>query len=161
MQSLDRRRFLMNSGLTLAGLAATYQSVNGGPKEPSKSTDVSSWAGVREQFGVSPEYIHLSSFFLASHPAPVREAIEKHRRGLDANPFLYVEENGFGKPLLVETAVAEYVGGKPEEIALTDSTTMGLALVYLAPTRVNLQLTLERWPDLEFRETREHLAAAA
>ena len=130
MQSLDRRRFLMNSGLTLAGLAATYQSVNGGPKEPSKSTDVSSWAGVREQFGVSPEYIHLSSFFLASHPAPVREAIEKHRRGLDANPFMYVEENGFGKPLLVETAVAEYVGGKPEEIALTDSTTMGLALVY-------------------------------
>jgi len=35
------------------------------------------------------------------------------------------------------------------------------ALVYLAPTRVNLQLTLERWPDLVFRETREHLAAAA
>jgi peptide chain release factor 3 len=35
------------------------------------------------------------------------------------------------------------------------------ALVYLAPTRVNLQLTLERWPDLTFRETREHLAAAA
>jgi peptide chain release factor 3 len=30
------------------------------------------------------------------------------------------------------------------------------ALVYLAPTRVNLQLTLERWPDLKFRETREH-----
>jgi len=35
------------------------------------------------------------------------------------------------------------------------------ALVYLAPTRVNLQLTLERWPDLTFRETREHLVAAA
>ncbi|MGB7739420.1 MAG: peptide chain release factor 3 [Steroidobacteraceae bacterium] len=35
------------------------------------------------------------------------------------------------------------------------------ALVYLAPTRVNLQLTLERWPDLTFRETREHLASAA
>jgi peptide chain release factor 3 len=35
------------------------------------------------------------------------------------------------------------------------------ALVYLAPTRVNLQLTLERWPDLVFQETREHLAAAA
>jgi peptide chain release factor 3 len=30
------------------------------------------------------------------------------------------------------------------------------ALVYLAPTRVNLQLTLERWPDVTFRETREH-----
>ena len=35
------------------------------------------------------------------------------------------------------------------------------ALVYLAPTRVNLALTLERWPDLNFRETREHLAQAA
>jgi peptide chain release factor 3 len=29
------------------------------------------------------------------------------------------------------------------------------ALVYLAPSRVNLSLTLERWPDLEFRTTRE------
>jgi peptide chain release factor 3 len=35
------------------------------------------------------------------------------------------------------------------------------ALVYLAPTRVNLQLTLERWPDITFRETREHLTHAA
>jgi peptide chain release factor 3 len=30
------------------------------------------------------------------------------------------------------------------------------ALVYLAPSRVNLGLTLERWPDIKFRETREH-----
>jgi peptide chain release factor 3 len=28
-------------------------------------------------------------------------------------------------------------------------------LVYLAPSRVNLGLTLERWPDLQFKETRE------
>ena len=35
------------------------------------------------------------------------------------------------------------------------------ALVYLAPTRVNLSLTLERWPGIIFRETREHLAVAA
>jgi peptide chain release factor 3 len=28
-------------------------------------------------------------------------------------------------------------------------------LVYLAPTRVNLQLTEERWPDFEFAKTRE------
>jgi len=34
-------------------------------------------------------------------------------------------------------------------------------LVYLAPTRINLELTLERWPEVSFRETREHLAAAA
>ncbi len=29
-------------------------------------------------------------------------------------------------------------------------------LVYIAPTRVNLSLTEERWPDLEFSATREH-----
>ncbi|MBN1379323.1 MAG: peptide chain release factor 3 [Gammaproteobacteria bacterium] len=29
-------------------------------------------------------------------------------------------------------------------------------LVYIAPTRVNLQMTMERWPDIKFRSTREH-----
>jgi peptide chain release factor 3 len=28
-------------------------------------------------------------------------------------------------------------------------------LVYLAPTRVNLSLTRERWPDIRFLQTRE------
>jgi peptide chain release factor 3 len=32
------------------------------------------------------------------------------------------------------------------------------ALVYLAPSRVNLELTLERWSGIAFRETREHAA---
>ncbi len=29
-------------------------------------------------------------------------------------------------------------------------------LTYLAPSRVNLQLTVERWPDIKFHKTREH-----
>ncbi len=29
-------------------------------------------------------------------------------------------------------------------------------LTYLAPSRVNLELTMERWPDIEFHNTREH-----
>ena len=36
----------------------------------------------------------------------------------------------------------------------------GGALVYLAPSRVNLHLTLERWPGITFRETREHADVA-
>ena len=32
----------------------------------------------------------------------------------------------------------------------------GQRLVYIAPTRVNLSLTEERWPDIEFLKTREH-----
>ena len=30
------------------------------------------------------------------------------------------------------------------------------ALVFMATSRVNLQLTEERWPDVGFRKTREH-----
>jgi peptide chain release factor 3 len=33
-------------------------------------------------------------------------------------------------------------------------------LVYLAPTRVNLQLAQERWPGIAFTDTREHASAA-
>jgi peptide chain release factor 3 len=29
-------------------------------------------------------------------------------------------------------------------------------LVYIAPTRVNLDLTIERWPQIRFHTTREH-----
>ena len=29
-------------------------------------------------------------------------------------------------------------------------------LVYIAPTRVNLDMTMERWPDIVFLATREH-----
>ena len=32
----------------------------------------------------------------------------------------------------------------------------GNRLVYIAPTRVNLNLTEERWPEIDFRQTREH-----
>ncbi len=32
----------------------------------------------------------------------------------------------------------------------------GERLVYIAPTRINLNLTEERWPDIEFLKTREH-----
>lgn len=53
--------------------------------------------------------------------------------------------------------LAEFRAKAHDNLALDHSG----ALVYLAPTRVNLQLTEERWPDVDFRETREHLASAA
>lgn len=129
MESIDRRSFLFGTGLTAAGMAATYRSVVGSPGNRHQPVDLSNWDSVRGQFGISPEYVHLSSFFLASHPTPVRDAIEAHRRGLDSDPFLYIEMKG-PAPMYVEKSVADYLGGKPDEVALTDSTTMGLALVY-------------------------------
>jgi peptide chain release factor 3 len=50
-----------------------------------------------------------------------------------------------------EKKLAEFRTKAYENLAVDHSG----ALVYLAPTRVNLALTLERWPELTFHETRE------
>jgi len=131
--SINRRHFLINTGI--AAVAGTLSAVGQNPAIKSAPETVAktlqNWTDVREQFDmVSRDYIHLSSFFLASHPRPVREAIEKHRRAIDENPFVYIEKNIFEMPGRIQASVAEYLGGKPEEVALTNSTTMGLALVY-------------------------------
>ena len=48
--------------------------------------------------------------------------------------------------------LAEFEKKAHDNLALDHSD----SLVYIAPTRVNLSLTEERWPDVGFRETREH-----
>jgi peptide chain release factor 3 len=50
-----------------------------------------------------------------------------------------------------EKKLAEFRGKAHDNLAVDHAG----ALVYLAPTRVNLALTLERWPELTFHETRE------
>ncbi|MGB7465400.1 MAG: aminotransferase class V-fold PLP-dependent enzyme [Candidatus Acidiferrum sp.] len=99
----------------------------------------SSWGAVRDEFDLAPGWLHFSQFFLVSHPRPVRESIERYRRLLDANPLLTVEHGmGFDLeahtdllPLKVQQEAAAYLGVRPEELALTDSTTQGLALIYI------------------------------
>lgn len=70
----------------------------------------------------------MGGFLLASHPRSVREAIETHRKGLDDNPVHYLHEHEQMDGVL--GAAAQYMGVDPAEIALTDSTTMALALLY-------------------------------
>jgi selenocysteine lyase/cysteine desulfurase len=61
----------------------------------------------------------------------VAEAIARHRAGLDADTERYVARLGAEGEAAVREAAAEYLGtGRPSEIALTDSTTMGLGLLY-------------------------------
>lgn len=97
--------------------------------------DLSDWEVVRAQFALDPAYRHFASFFIASHPAPVREALEGYRRAIDANPFLFVEramfeDDAHNLPLQVCAEAADYLGGRGEDVCLTRSTTEGLALVY-------------------------------
>src|ERR1700730_8515533 len=134
--SITRRQFFTNAGISLpASALVSTRAMSIGKDRQSASNTLDDWSVVRDQFNLSPEYIHLATFALASHPRPVREAIQKYRRALDENPFLFIDRGLWGPeaknlPHKVRAAAAEYIGGRPEEIALTGNTTMGLALVY-------------------------------
>ena len=134
---LSRRRFLVTSSLSAAaGLALPH--VGAQVVRPTRQTTTSElasdWKAVREQFDLDPAWIHASLFFIASHPRPVRAAIEKYRAAMDANPLEAVEHGMFAEqenmPMKIAGSVASYIGARPEEIALTQNTTTGLALLY-------------------------------
>jgi selenocysteine lyase/cysteine desulfurase len=88
------------------------------------------------RFALDPAYVNLSTFLLASHPRVVRDAIERHRRALDANAVLYLREAEAALEDAARAAAGAYLGAEPGQVALTDSTTMGLGLVY---ARLRLQ----------------------
>src|SRR5438067_11214886 len=93
--SPSRRAFLaLNGGVLGAtllprGLLAAVESRT--PPAPR----LDDWAKVRAQFRLTPDYVHLSGFYIASHPAPVRAAIDSLRQAIDENPFLAVEHGMF------------------------------------------------------------------
>lgn len=139
--TMNRRDFVATMGVSVLSSAAVHSAA--AAKSEQRSADrFTDWSSVRDQFNLAPGLLHFSQFFLVSHPRPVREAVERYRRLLDANPVETVERGlglqaFFGNkaddeplPLRAQRAAAEYIGGKPEEIALTDSTTQGLALIY-------------------------------
>ncbi|MEQ7921708.1 aminotransferase class V-fold PLP-dependent enzyme [Xanthomonas sp. WHRI 1810A] len=118
---------LSNGALNNLGLAA--------PQAGNDTLDAQDWACVRAQFNLSPDVIHLSNFFLASSPLPVRQALSRHRQAFEQNPYSYLEDNMFGQAdaaawRKVCEAAAQYIGGQPQEVALTTSTTQGLAMIY-------------------------------
>src|SRR5213593_3405253 len=129
---VDRRRFLQAAGLSLAGGALGPRALDAVPRQAAAPAagGARDWTWVRDQFDASRDWKHFAGFYIASHPRPVREAIEALRREIDANPYAVVEHGIFHKPDEVRRAAAEYLGGQAEEVALVRSTTEGLALVY-------------------------------
>jgi isopenicillin-N epimerase len=88
------------------------------------------WDDVRASFDLDRSLVHLGGLFISSHPRPVREAIERHRRGLDRDPVGYLLEQNTKERIRVTQAAAAYWGTSARAVALTDSTTMGLSLLY-------------------------------
>ena len=133
---MNRREFLAGSaGLALAGDYAAAAAGGARPRQTNVGptagmTAGGDWESIRSLFNLDPEKIHLSGFFLSSHPKPVRDAIERYRSMLDADPIGCWEEHRRPAEDRVLAAAGEYLGVPAGEIALTDSTTMGLGLIY-------------------------------
>src|SRR5262245_34325391 len=127
--TFTRRNFLIRGSLSLAAGALSSVLVAAKTKE-SVPFDFNDWQSVPRQFDLAPHYIHLAFIFLASHPRLVPQAIEQYLPKIDANPFLAVDSAIFVQtneniPLQVCRAIANYIGGEGQDIALTQNTTTG------------------------------------
>jgi selenocysteine lyase/cysteine desulfurase len=134
--TLGRRELLTRTGIALAAGAiassagttgAVAQGMSALPLTPDTLED---WTAVRAQFALTNDFIHMSAMLISSHPKPVREAIDAHQRGMDANPITYLHQNNRRLQEAARAAAGQYLGISGSDIALTDSTTMGVALVY-------------------------------
>jgi selenocysteine lyase/cysteine desulfurase len=147
MSDLSRRSFIARSsvaagGLALAGVGAAACSASddsadddatddgGATGGTDTSVDLADWDSVRALFALSGDVAQFSAYVLAAHPRPVAEAIERHRAGLDDDTHAYLAATEVDAEVAVHTAAADYLGAQPGEVALTDSTTMGLGLLY-------------------------------
>jgi len=143
MEELDRRTLLRGAGL-LAGTGALVGLAGCEPGRPAGRDRAAAvpagWDGVRARFELDPGRRHFAAFVLASHPRPVAEAIERHRRALQADPDGYLEDHGQRLERQARSAAARYLaagdgpdGGRPPDpgqVVLTRSTTEGLGLLY-------------------------------
>jgi isopenicillin-N epimerase len=129
---MERRAFLRTVGVGLAGSlgAKSYAAENAPRPIAAPHTGPWTWHAVRGEFALDPNLVHMTGFFLASHPRVVREALEEHRRAFDDNPVHYLEENVARYETALRRAAADYFAAEPDDFAVTDSTTMGLGIVY-------------------------------
>ena len=128
-----RREFIGGAGLAVgAGLL----SQNSSGTAATTNVAAGDWPALRNMFPLTRDYIHLATFLLASHPTPVAREIERHRAAFDANPSDYWHQHFQTIDGKISAAAAAYMGGEGKQIALTDSTTMSLAMIY---SRLKLQ----------------------
>jgi selenocysteine lyase/cysteine desulfurase len=124
----SRRSFL---GVTALG-AAACAAPRAAPVAVTAAATTGRWEALRAEFALNPDRIHLAGMLFTSYPRVVREAIDRHRQRLDVDPVEVLEHDlSTGEQTNATLdAAARYLGAKRDEIALTDSTTSGLALVY-------------------------------
>ncbi len=97
--------------------------------EPEPEFDPQDWDSVQAQFPLDPEMAQFAAFVLSPHTKILDAAITGYRDelGVDTEGALIA---GIDREEAVRTAAAAYHGGSAGQYALTDSTTMGLGLMY-------------------------------
>jgi len=137
----DRRTFLKQAGILAAGIplgssltpAASADTLRQQARAVERLAPADKWTRLRQLFTQDPRYIHFSNFLVTSHPRPVREAIAAHRARLDSNPGLAMDwdrEETWKHEAHVREQAGAYLQVRPGQIALTGSTTEGLAMIY-------------------------------
>jgi isopenicillin-N epimerase len=130
---MDRRDFLVRGAAGAGAVALTRcggASPGAATAPAGAAAAAGSWEAVRDEFALARDRVHMTGFLLASHPRVVREAIERHQRAFDEDPATYFEESWGRHEREVRAAATEYLGAGVDEVAMTDSTTMGLGVVY-------------------------------
>jgi len=129
----NRREFLKQAGILAAALPLGASLPNVAGAANAAPANGNKWARLQQLFDQDPAYLHFSNFLITSHPKPVREAIERHRATLDKNPGLAMDWN-LGvieqREENVRVWAGRYLQTDAKQIALTGSTTEGLAMIY-------------------------------
>jgi len=129
----DRRTFLKQACVMAAALPFGASLAAPAMAATAPVASANKWTQLRQLFDQDPQAIHFANFLITSHPKPVREAIERHRATLDRNPGLAMDwDLGTNEQLQQNVRVwaGKYLQAKPGQIALTGSTTEGLAMIY-------------------------------
>ncbi|MCE4056437.1 pyoverdine-tailoring periplasmic protein PvdN [Pseudomonas sp. Au-Pse12] len=131
----DRRTFLKQAGILAASLPLGASALAAsGPEASTPSPKPSDkWAQLRLLFNQAPDYLHFSNFLVTSHPKPVQAAIDRHRANIDRNPGLAMDwdlQEPWKREAEVRQWAGRYLQAKPGQIALTGSTSEGLAMIY-------------------------------
>ncbi|MFB3304631.1 aminotransferase class V-fold PLP-dependent enzyme [Pseudomonas sp. AMR01] len=126
----DRRTFLKQAGVFAASLPLGATML---PHASAATPAANPWTGFKQLFNQDPNYLHFSNFLVASHPKPVRDAIERYRVQIDRNPGLAMDwdlQETWKREGQVREWAGRYLDAKPAQIALTGSTSEGLAMIY-------------------------------
>ncbi|MCU0088531.1 aminotransferase class V-fold PLP-dependent enzyme [Pseudomonas koreensis] len=130
----NRRDFLKQAGILAAALPLGASLPNiANASTAAASLPRNKWAQLQQLFDQDPAWLHFSNFLITTHPRPVREAIEMHRAALDKNPGLAMDwDHGVTEKReeAVRVLAGQYVQADARQIALTGSTTEGLAMIY-------------------------------